>query len=710
MLMLMASAAFSLYAFGTAGHSRSFGIKDDLYSEYSQLKGMDPSDMPQTGIDALYAKAVRQNNSKAECASLRLNVDKAYANSDINMMRTAKEQLCKAAIKYDEPDYYFYALGKEIELFLKEKDMARAMLLLKQMEADTDNVFSGKGKADCYLLYGRLYRSMRDQTSAINAYLKALEILKKENPDGDLTDVYTNLAQCYRYNGKVDDAERVIDEGLAVLKPDHSVASEYSLLDAKSFLLFYVDRDSAAEVIYQQLQAPRFKAEREKAPLRIYLDISHYTYIKDYDKALEIINQLDSEINRLSYIAEVEYARGNYDEAYACQRRLNALADEQYIASRDELFKSTNTRYGIDELRTQNAELAFQSNNLALERTKLALDRERSIAELQRANARNDSLTHALRSEQLETELAEKTNAKEIQEAEYKQALSRTRTRNITIALILLVMLVILVWLFSSRRISRKNLAMLEAKNAQLSDALRQAEESEASKVRFLQNMSHEIRTPLNAIVGFSQLLAHREDDLSDDQVDEFIGLIDHNTEILTNLIDDILSLAALDSGKEMTVDIAPVAVNALCEKAVKKVRSRAPKGVKLYYTSDVDDDYKIETDSSHVMQVLLNYLTNAEKNTTQGEIHLHASSTETPGKFTFSVTDTGSGVPADKADIIFQRFEKIDTFMQGSGLGLTLCRIIAERLGGEVRLDTTHTAPGSRFVFVVPLKPATAA
>ena len=102
--------------------------------------------------------------------------------------------------------------------------------------------------------------------------------------------------------------------------------------------------------------------------------------------------------------------------------------------------------------------------------------------------------------------------------------------------------------------------------------------------------------------------------------------------------------------------------------------------------------------------QILINFLTNAEKHTTQGEIHLHCSLTENPGYVTFSVTDTGTGIPPEYSETIFERFEKADNFGQGTGLGLNICRLIAERLKGQVLLDKEYKG-GARFVFVLPVK-----
>ena len=127
----------------------------------------------------------------------------------------------------------------------------------------------------------------------------------------------------------------------------------------------------------------------------------------------------------------------------------------------------------------------------------------------------------------------------------------------------------------------------------------------------------------------------------------------------------------------------------------------RVPQGVRLYFTSEIPDSHHVTSDGKRIQQVLVNYLTNACKHTTEGEIHLHCSVSEHPGKLTFSVTDTGIGVPKDKAELIFKRFIKLNQFAQGSGLGLNICLMIADKLGGKVYLDKEYTG-GARFVFVI--------
>ena len=225
------------------------------------------------------------------------------------------------------------------------------------------------------------------------------------------------------------------------------------------------------------------------------------------------------------------------------------------------------------------------------------------------------------------------------------------------------------------------------------------------AKTRFVQNMSHEVRTPLNAIVGFSQLLSLPDGSFPPEEKDEFAGHIINNTKMLTMLLDDILNVSAMDNGN-YRITYEEGEVHFMCQAAISSAEHRLQPGVRMYYEPESDEPFTFRTDPRRVQQILINYLTNSCKHTTQGEIKLSSSLTENPGYVTFAVTDTGPGVPADKAEAIFERFTKLNDFVQGTGLGLSICRDIASRMGAKVFLDTTYTAGGARFVFLVPVTP----
>ncbi|MDO4462291.1 MAG: HAMP domain-containing sensor histidine kinase [Bacteroidia bacterium] len=229
-----------------------------------------------------------------------------------------------------------------------------------------------------------------------------------------------------------------------------------------------------------------------------------------------------------------------------------------------------------------------------------------------------------------------------------------------------------------------------------LEDAL----EANKAKTVSLHNMVHEIRTPLNSIIGFSQLLAMPDGTWTPEEKETHLQQINNGYNILSMLIDDVLDVADSEHGNFM-INISETNINTMCRNALQAAMFRKPQSVNMYFTTEVDDDYTIESDGRRITQVLFNYLNNACKHTWAGEVHLHCSTTENPGRLTFSVADTGEGVPAEMAEGIFERFTKHNAKVKGSGIGLNICRVLAEKLNGEVHLDTSYTN-GARFVFIL--------
>lgn len=228
-------------------------------------------------------------------------------------------------------------------------------------------------------------------------------------------------------------------------------------------------------------------------------------------------------------------------------------------------------------------------------------------------------------------------------------------------------------------------------------DAARiKAEESDRLKSAFLANMSHEIRTPLNAIVGFSKLLASAE---SAEEKSQYIEIIDKNSEMLLNLFNDILDLSSLEAGS-LKFNIRPIKLIDICLQLAQQFHYKTQSSVKLIL-DDVDTDLYASGDWNRIMQVISNLLSNATKFTTKGEIHFGYREKE--DFVEFYVKDSGIGIAAERAATIFRRFGKVNDFIQGTGLGLTLCRMLVEKMGGRIWLRSQE-GKGSRFYFTLPL------
>ena len=239
----------------------------------------------------------------------------------------------------------------------------------------------------------------------------------------------------------------------------------------------------------------------------------------------------------------------------------------------------------------------------------------------------------------------------------------------------------------------------LEVSGEELLVAKEKAEESNRLKTAFLANMSHEIRTPLNAIVGFSSVLV--SDDSSPAEKAQYCDIIQKNSDLLLHLINDILDISRMDSGKIKFV-WEECDVVELCQTALSTAEYGRKTSALFLFETPVAS-LVIKTDAQRLKQVLINLLSNAAKFTPSGSIKLAIAIDKQHQQLELSVSDTGCGIPSDKSDRVFERFEKLNEYSQGTGLGLAISRLIVENLGGKIWVDKDYTE-GARFVFTHPL------
>lgn len=237
----------------------------------------------------------------------------------------------------------------------------------------------------------------------------------------------------------------------------------------------------------------------------------------------------------------------------------------------------------------------------------------------------------------------------------------------------------------------------LEAAN-QLLAAKEAAEASDRLKTQFLANMSHEIRTPLNAILGFSGLLIETSDA---EEQHEYVGIINRNSDLLLQLINDILDLSKIEANT-LEFFCEEVDINVLMQnlEASSRQKEHAP-GVQIAFTEH-DDACSIHTDGNRLLQVLTNLVNNASKFTEQGTIHFGYRHEQT--QLRFFVTDTGKGIPPEQQAEVFKRFVKLNGFVNGTGLGLAICQNIVLKLGGKIGVESDGHS-GSTFWFTLPVK-----
>ena len=223
------------------------------------------------------------------------------------------------------------------------------------------------------------------------------------------------------------------------------------------------------------------------------------------------------------------------------------------------------------------------------------------------------------------------------------------------------------------------------------------AEASDRLKSAFLANMSHEIRTPLNAIVGFSSLLTSTENAAEKELYNSLIG---HNNKLLLNLINDVIDLSKIESGY---LELRPDWVNLteLLDESVAEYAHQVPSGVELL-TNYPAHDSLVELDRLRIKQILSNFLSNALKNTTTGHVEVFYEVDHQSVRI--GVKDTGRGIPQNMLEKIFERFEKLDSFAQGAGLGLPICKLIVEKMNGRILVDS-QLGIGTTFIIELPCR-----
>ena len=276
----------------------------------------------------------------------------------------------------------------------------------------------------------------------------------------------------------------------------------------------------------------------------------------------------------------------------------------------------------------------------------------------------------------------------------YEAERDAARTRFYLMSAVIILLALLTIALFYITQTRRRHLK-------ELKKAYNQALESDKMKTAFIQNISHEVRTPLNIISGFSQVIANPELDPNIEERREIARMTQKNARLITTLIDEML-LVSLNETSETAKKENQIEINNLMRGVMKEAKGNLSDKTTIQYDTTLADDFTILS-NEYMLKIIVNSLVdNAAKNTPKGTIVLRATK-PSDDELDLIVEDTGCGIPAAEAEHIFERFVKLDTFKEGIGLGLPLCRMLIEKLGGTVRLDTTYTQ-GARFVVTLPI------
>jgi signal transduction histidine kinase len=262
----------------------------------------------------------------------------------------------------------------------------------------------------------------------------------------------------------------------------------------------------------------------------------------------------------------------------------------------------------------------------------------------------------------------------------------------IIVIVLLLLLIGTLVYIVQARRRHFK----------QLKIAYERALEADKAKTAFIQNVTHEVRTPLNIISGFSQIISDPDFEVGPSERKEMALAMQKNTRLVTSLIDEMLILSLTETSVKVKKE-DKVEINDLMRDFLQENESMTNVDTQLQFKSSLPDGFSIQTNENLLKNIINALIDNAAKNTEKGFITMRANKTDDQ-YIELIVEDTGCGIPINEAEHIFERFVKLDSFKEGIGLGLPMCRTLAEKLGGSIRLDTSYQS-GARFVVTLPIE-----
>lgn len=566
------------------------------------------------------------------------------ANIPIDSIISWTDELAPTLKSPKTEEAYFTLVLWEVNAYIMRGDLSLAIDRARLMYEYAKDIKSNFGIALSNQAIGQAYSASNIQDKALSSYMDALRYLPENNPQTYrlLVKISTQLQQMNRLEEAMEYVEKL--NPLLEQNPEHPLAIPILIENA-----------------------------------------TYYISSGDQDTALQYLHQADSIYKNHTHEIAHEFSTNYYTAA--CYRALAAdyhdkeKADEA-LALYNQLLEVVSNNKRSLEYRWICAEKIYLYKLLG------------HFDEACQIYKELYSVTDTLASKSYIRQINALKATYQVDEIELENKAQQNKMVVVLIFIglgLLTFISMLAIWLRRQKKVVVMSTETLE-------QLRHNAENATRAKSIFLSNMSHEIRTPLNALSGFSALLT--EEGLDDSTRRQCTDIIQQNSELLLKLINDVIDLSSLEFGK-MQFSIAEHDAVATCRNVTDTVGKVKQTQAELLFETSLEELY-IETDDSRLQQVLINLLINATKFTPDGSITLKLEK-QSEKMALFSVTDTGCGIPKEKQASIFQRFEKLDENAQGSGLGLSICQLIIEHIGGKIWIDPDYTG-GSRFVFTHPI------
>lgn len=621
----------------------------------------DPTDpIVLTASDTLLDMAIRCNDTVMSKIALGAKLDYYYYGQGENRTDSViagVNRLKRFARSVGNAELYYWAwAARLVNYYIIQGEYNIALLEAEKMLQEAKKEGKQESIAECYYALANVYAAKGLMKKSQEFMLKEIDIF--ENTDVvryNISCQYSDAAKIYIDLGEEEKAPELLKKALkAVKSPYHEVTANLVYV---SLYLAQGDTVAARQALEKCRQMYADEPSLKRHIHYLYdVEIDYDWKVGNFQKALNVLDERETELKRKNNLATLMQLRKTKADILWDMNRKEEAAG----LYRDFLLEQKKEKERNEEVAT--GEFATMLN-------------------LQQLTAEKGRLEKISQEKQLQN------------------------TRIILFSVIgILCVVVVFLWqqrklnakLEKSRdKLDEKNRILIEAKE-ELRKAKEVAEQSNWLKTMFIQNMSHEIRTPLNSIVGFSGVLVDMLDDKED--IGQYVALIESNSKLLLKLVGDILDISILDS--EVEIKHNAVDVNACCQASIDAAGTLFSPDTKLVF-KPACDELIINSNYNYIVQVLDNLLSNASKFTHEGSVTLAYEVKKETNQLIFTVTDTGIGIPIDEQERVFERFVKLDNFSQGAGLGLSICRIVAERLGGFLIIDREYTQ-GTRFIFCV--------
>ena len=621
----------------------------------------DPTDpIVLTASDTLFDMAIRCNDTVMAKIALGAKVDYYYYGQGENRTDSiiaGVNRLKQYARSVGNAELYYWAwAARLVNYYIIQGEYNMALLEAEKMLQEAKGEKKQGSIAECYYALANVYTAKGLVKKSQEFMLKEIDIFENANVFRyNISCQYSDVAKIYIDLGEAEKAPELLKKALKTSKSTY--------------------HEVTAKLVYVSL----YLAQGDTAAARKALEECRQMYMGEPSMKRHIHYLYDVEI-------DYNWRVGNYNKALS-------VLDE-----RETELRKKNNLTTLMALRKTKADI-FWDMNRKEEAAGLYRD---FLLEQKKEKERNEEITTSEFATMLNLQ---QLNAEKVRLEKISQKKQLQNTRTILFSVLGLLCIVV-IFLWQQRKLNAKlhraknkldeqNRTLIKAEE-ELRKAKEVAEQSNWLKTMFIQNMSHEIRTPLNSIVGFSGVLVDMLDEKED--IGQYVALIESNSKLLLKLVGDILDISILDS--EVEIKHNAVDVNACCQASIDAAGASFDPGVRLIF-EPACDELIINSNYNYIVQVLDNLLGNASKFTHEGSVTLAYEVKKEENQLIFTVTDTGIGIPVEEQERVFERFVKLDNFSQGAGLGLSICRIVAERLGGYLRIDKGYTQ-GTRVIFCV--------